>query len=149
MSGASQIRKSFAAAAVEEYPSSETKPFSIRLTPNERQQLEAEAGSKPLSTYMRERLLGSEAQPRRYLRKPRADEQALSKALGVLGRSRLASNLNQLAKAANLGTLPVSSDVLADLTQACADIREMRTALMQALGFKAQPMRDSGDTASQ
>ncbi|MEM9234045.1 MAG: hypothetical protein AAGA69_07370 [Pseudomonadota bacterium] len=124
-----------------------TKPFAIRLTQKERQQLEAHAGNKPLSTYMRDRLLDAEARPRRYVRKPRVDEQALAKALGVLGQSRLASNLNQLAKAANIGALPVGPEVTADLEQACKDIHEMRSALLQALGLKAHThsASDKGD----
>lgn len=58
--------------------------------------------------------------------------------LGGLGQSRLASNVNQLAKAANMGALPVSPEVEAELLESCAAIREMREALVKALGVRPQ-----------
>jgi hypothetical protein len=39
---------------------------------------------------------------------------ALAQALALLGRSRLSSNLNQLAHAANIGTLPIDLDTMAE-----------------------------------
>ena len=65
---------------------------------------------------------------------PVQDHQELGRILGSLGASRLSQNLNQLARAANRGALPVSPDVEAELKQACADIAAMRDALMRALG---------------
>ena len=53
--------------------------------------------------------------------------------LAELGKSRLASNLNQLAKAANTGSLPVSPETEQALVQACEDVRRMRHALPAAL----------------
>jgi hypothetical protein len=54
--------------------------------------------------------------------------------LGALGRSRLSSNLNQLAKAVNTGSLPVTPETEADLRQACRDVAEIRADLLRALG---------------
>lgn len=58
--------------------------------------------------------------------------------LADLGRSRLSNNLNQLAKAANLGALPLTQEVEAELSAACAAIRYMRHALLVALGIERQ-----------
>jgi len=110
-------------------------PFSIRLTQEERERLEAEAKGKPLSVYMRERLLGDGSAPRKLRRKPAADQAGLAKVLGMLGQSRLANNLNQIAKAAHIGVLVVSPALLEELENACRDIRIMRDALLSALGF--------------
>jgi len=110
-------------------------PFSIRLTLEERERLEAEAKGKPLSVYIRERLLGDGAAPRKLRRKPAADQAGLAKVLGMLGQSRLANNLNQIAKAAHIGVLVVSPALIEDLENACRDIRIMRDALLSALGF--------------
>lgn len=110
-------------------------PFSIRLTQEERERLEAEAKGKPLSVYMRERLLGDGTAPRKLRRKPSADQAGLAKVLGMLGQSRLANNLNQIAKAAHIGVLVVSPALIEELENACRDIRIMRDALLSALGF--------------
>lgn len=110
-------------------------PFSIRLTQEERERLELEAKGKPLSVYIRERLLGDGTAPRKLRRKPAADQAGLVKVLGMLGQSRLANNLNQIAKAAHIGVLVVSPALLEELENACRDIRIMRDALLSALGF--------------
>jgi len=62
------------------------------------------------------------------------DADALARVLGALGQSRLSSNLNQLAKAVNSGSLPVSPETEADLSAACRDVSAMRTDLLRALG---------------
>ncbi|MEO1243793.1 MAG: hypothetical protein AAFX54_17940 [Pseudomonadota bacterium] len=110
-------------------------PFSLRLSWEERERLERQAGRRSLGAYIRHKLFGEQTTPRRKRRKPRPDDVAIAQALAILGRSRLASNLNQIAKAANTGTLPVGEDLTRELHQACSDIRTMRTALIQALGL--------------
>ncbi|MEM8986540.1 MAG: plasmid mobilization relaxosome protein MobC [Pseudomonadota bacterium] len=71
-------------------------------------------------------------------RSPVADDAALARVLGALGQSRLASNLNQIAKAANQGVLTVTPDLIDELSDACADVRAMRQDLIAALGFKLE-----------
>lgn len=113
-------------------------PFSLRLTFEERAALEQEARDEPLGAYIRKKLLGGKRKPRRRrsrTRKPLKDEKALGELLGKLGESRLASNVNQLAKAANSGSLPVTPDTEKALQNACNDVRAMRMLLMQALGY--------------
>ncbi|MCV0370503.1 hypothetical protein [Filomicrobium sp.] len=113
------------------YPS----PFSLRLTYAEKAQLLAEAGRKPLGVYIRERLFGQDAAPRkRQGNSPVKDHEALARVLAALGQSRLSSNLNQLAKAVNTGSLPVTPETEADLQQACRDISALRADLLRALG---------------
>ncbi|MEO1043789.1 MAG: hypothetical protein AAFX52_16025 [Pseudomonadota bacterium] len=117
-------------------------PFSIRFTEEERAWLDSEAGNLPLSAYIRAQLFPSHVvmqsarRSKKRPREPQVDHAALATALGHLGRSRLASNLNQIAKAAHIGALPVTPELCADLQDACEDVREMRTALMRALGLK-------------
>ncbi len=113
-------------------------PFSLRLTFEERAALEQSAGNRPLGAYIRSKLFSGTEAPRRRrsrTRKPLKDEKALSELLGKLGESRLASNVNQLAKAANSGSLPVTPDTEKALQNACDDVRTMRILLMQALGY--------------
>lgn len=63
-------------------------------------------------------------------RRPRIqDQKLLAKLLGTLGKSRIANNINQLAKAANSGSLPVKEEVLQTLNDAVTAIRSMRDSL--------------------
>lgn len=112
-------------------------PFSLRLTEQERAWLREKAGRWSIGAYIRMRLFGDAASPRQAERRqPSVDQTALGRALGALGQSRLASNLNQIAKAANLGVLPVTPELADELRAACEDIRKMREALIEALGIK-------------
>ena len=119
------------------------KPFSLRLTFEERAKLNAMAGDRPLGSFIRDKVFGDEADKRALRsRRPAADKQALARVLSLLGQSRLSSNMNQIAKAVHLGTLPVGPDLEAELSAACAAIREMRDALIAALG--PQPPASGG-----
>lgn len=114
----------------------ETRPFSIRLTEAEKSLLLARAGRIPLGTYIRDALLSGDVQAkRRRMSNPVADHAALARVLAVLGQSRLSSNLNQLAKAVNIGALPVSPETEAELADACHAVSAMRGDLVRALGL--------------
>ncbi len=115
-------------------------PFSLRLTFEERASLEQAAGNLPLGAYIRSQIL-SNSKPRRKRRYRRGpvikDHQILAQLLGELGQARLANNLNQLAKAAHTGSLPVTPETEKALREACAEVQAMRKTLMAALGFGA------------
>jgi Bacterial mobilisation protein (MobC) len=113
-------------------------PFSLRLTEAERAALEARTGGMPLGAYIRSRLLGDASEPRRSRRSPIKDEAALARLLGELGNARLANNLNQLAKAVNTGSLPVTPETVQAILTACQDVRTMRACLLAALGFRPE-----------
>lgn len=128
-------------------PSAEKKqlpPFSLRLTIEERAQLERDAVGLSLGAYIRSRLF-DESLPKRRTRgkNPVKDHQELAKILAELGRSRLANNVNQLAKAANSGSLEVTPDTEQALKHACSDIQWMRHVLMTALGLMPENCNDS------
>ncbi len=90
----------------------------------------------PLGAYIRSQVLqGQETRHRRKSRRPIKDHQAFGQVLGELGKSRIANNLNQLAKAVNTDTLPVTPDTEKAIRDACADVQYMRTMLMKALDF--------------
>ena len=113
-------------------------PLSIRVTDEERAILSRDAAGRSVNGYIREKLFGPDVVRRRVRKAPSVDQEALGRVLGALGRSRLSSNLNQIAKAANMGALPVTPELKKELREACADIRTMRTALIQALGIKPE-----------
>lgn len=114
-------------------------PFSLRLTFEERARLLDLAGGAPLGAYIRERLLTDVVSARRARKSPVRDGEALAKVLACLGQSRLSSNLNQLAKAVNTGSLPVTPETEQSLVAACEEVRQMRQALIAALGLQAGP----------
>lgn len=108
-----RLRSDFQGRAKPKAPSRKKRPapFCLRLTPDERAYLERKARNRPLGTYIRERLLGDRAEERREQRRPTIEQEQYAALLAALGSSRVSSNLNQLAKVANTGTLDVSQDL--------------------------------------
>lgn len=112
-------------------------PFSLRLSEEERAQLLARAGALPLGAYIRQQLFGQTAAlPRRRIRLPLKDHEALARVLATLGSTELSASLRDMAAAAKRGALPISPETEEQLVQACAAIREMRTELLRALGHR-------------
>lgn len=116
--------------------SERSTPLSVRFTEAEKSRLKDLAGSRPLGHYIRDRALQGDAEPRAARNSPVKDTESLGRLLGLLGQSRLSSNLNQIAKAANQGSLPMTEETEADIRQACADVLEMRLLLLRALGIQ-------------
>lgn len=112
-------------------------PFSIRLSDDERAKLERKAGKRSLGSYARAKLLGDDQQPRRTAAaKPSIDYALLGQALGKLGKSEQVSCLFLLLVAAEENRVTVSEKDRAALHDACTGVREMRAALMGALGLR-------------
>lgn len=112
-------------------------PLTLRLTSDERARLENLAGDTTLSAYVRACVFARDTT----LRKARpsdiiADKKAAAEALALLGQSRIASNLNQLAYHANIGALVVGAAEKEDIAQANAHLAAIRALLMEALGKK-------------
>ncbi len=109
-------------------------PFSLRLSFDERARLKKMAGTRALGEFIRDRLFADSSvapSPR-----ARGDRTAMARALALLGQSSLSASLGTLARAARRGTLPVTAETEAALTQACADITTMKSELMAALGIR-------------
>lgn len=116
-----------------------SSPFCLRLSACERSRLEKDAAGLSLAEHTRQKLF-DESVPKRQTRGkyPVKDHKALGQVLGELGRTRMANNLNQLAKSVNLGCLILNPDEKAVLFAACADIREIKTMLIKALGLNGE-----------
>lgn len=115
----------------------------MRLSKEERERLDAEAGSLSVSSYIRHRLFEAPT-PRRAYRRPVQDDKALGQVLAALGQSRIGNNLNQLAKAVHSGSLPVTPETEAAILAACASVQQMSGQLVQALGLPDEPPKGGG-----
>lgn len=114
-------------------PPKRLAPFSVRLSPEERARLEAEAQGIPLGTYIKAKALGSPP-----LKRATAveDRQALARALALLGKTHYANNLNQLAHLANMGALPLTPEVMEELENTLRLIGEVRALIVKAMGVR-------------
>ena len=114
-------------------------PFSIRLSDDERAYLERKAGRLPLGAYARAKLLGDEEAPRRKAAaKPSVDYAMLGQVLGKLGKSEQVACLFLLLLAAEKNRVTMSEDDRAALHESCAAVREVRAAVMGALGLRGE-----------
>ena len=105
------------------------KILAIRFNEAERQAVQTRADVAGLSTAGYLRAVALDAKPLRASRRPPVDRAELAFLLADIGK--IGSNINQLAKLANLGGWPEHED----LRQAVADIRWMRDVLLKALGY--------------
>lgn len=115
------------------------RPFSIRLTVEERALLVHKAKGAPLGSYIRATLFPEHVPTVPPARQRIASgHKELARLLAAFGSSRLAANFNQIAKAAHQGSLPVTKELEDELWAACAQIRDMREQLLRALGVKSK-----------
>lgn len=112
-------------------------PVSLRLTVEERAQLEREAGGRSLSAHIRDRLFSGNAAPRKTKgARSVKDHAALARVLSALGQSNLAEDFDNLAWAVRDGSIVFSLESEQALQQACGDIAAMRRDLLKALGLR-------------
>lgn len=110
-------------------------PVTLRMTAQERARLEKLADGMTLSAYIRACVFAEES--RRRKRRPKTlveNKKAIAEALALLGQSRIASNLNQLAYHANIGLLIEDDETKKQIAEANGHLFVIRTLLMQALG---------------
>lgn len=122
------------AAASEKKPSK--SPITLRVTDEERQRLVSMAEGMSVSAFIRKCVFSDGAAKRkRRSHMPVSDQEALARALALLGASRIANNLNQLAYHANIGSLIMDEDTSAQIDEAYAHVRLIRDELVSALGL--------------
>lgn len=108
-------------------------PFSLRLSFEEKAALKKMADGEPLGAYIKAVLFDEALTGVRRAKASAQNGKAVGRALGELGKSRLSQNLNQLAKAVNMGALPVTPETEAEIQDACRAVKDMRDAMMRAL----------------
>jgi len=113
-------------------------PFSLRLNQQERYELKKLADGQPLGRFIRDAIFTHGMRPAASRKPSIVDRKLFAQLLGVIGQSRIASNINQLARAANSGSLPVNKEVIEGLNDAVKAIKWMRETLIKAIGLKPQ-----------
>lgn len=114
-------------------------PITLRVTDKERERLKAAAAGMSVSAYIRKCVFGDASAPRKIRTKvPVKDQAALARVLGMLGQSRIANNLNQLAYQANAGSLLIDEKTEKEINEAYAHTLFMRAQLVKALGLIEQ-----------
>lgn len=110
--------------------------LSVPFTPEQVMQLAQRAGGRPLSAYVRDQLFpANDNTPPKPARARPAEQAAFAaKVLAVLGP--VSTTLKTIAHAMASGVLPFAPDTEAAVLKACADIAEMKTLLMKALGVR-------------
>jgi hypothetical protein len=116
-----------------------THTISLRVTDEEKRRLARDSAGMSRSAYMRERLFGADAKPRKTRGMfPVKDYEALGRVLGLLGRSNLADDLGQLDFAIEQGLVKIDAPTALAIKMACVDIAAMRADLIIALGLKTE-----------
>ncbi|WP_288356099.1 plasmid mobilization relaxosome protein MobC [uncultured Cycloclasticus sp.] len=106
-----------------------TAPFSLRLSFNEREELERRSDDAGLSLGGYCKFAIFEKPPPRRARRPVRDRAELAKLLGAVGK--VGNNLNQIAQQLNThGSIDVP-----ELKQALDDLTQIRAQIMIALGY--------------
>ena len=114
------------------------KNLTLRLSPEQRTQLEREAAGMGLSAYVRHKVFADAATPHRTRGKfPVKDHVALAQILGRLGQSELAQAIGGLLLAVEEQRLHLSEDQDHLLHSISDDVAFIRTSLLKALGLKA------------
>lgn len=113
-------------------------PFSLRLTDQERAVLKEMANGQPMGQFIKDAIFDKAMRPPPARKIALADQKHIAKLLAALGSSRIASNINQLAKAANSGSLPVNKEIIDALNEAVDAVRWMRDTLIKGMGIKPQ-----------
>jgi len=111
-------------------------PISLRVSLEERAQLERDARGMTVSAYIRERLFGEHAAPRkRRMKRPVKDHRTLAQLFALIKQTQCWNNLNQIARGINSNTWIVTPETEKLLQEACKAIVEIRSMLMKALGL--------------
>jgi len=121
-------------------PSAGRSPVSVRLTPEERLELEKAAGGMSLSQYIRSRIFLDDTVENQNCSEerisPAARQKLLAQILSSLGKSGTATALSELAELARLGLLPDDADIVPTLAQAHDEATKLRSDLLRALGLR-------------
>lgn len=113
---------------------------TVRVTPEEKEQLRHDAGNLSISAHVRDRLFGKDAKPRKARgRHVVKDKQSLALILRTLGGAPFSNRMHRLILAHEENRLGSDTELAGELREMAWDIATMRNALVKALGLKPLP----------
>lgn len=117
-------------------------PLSVRLSAEQRAQLEKDAVSMSLNAYVLSKLFDAP----KCKKQPTKRDKALASALRRMSNAGIASYLASQVVAQEEGRLGLSLDEEAELREAYAECFRIRRDLIEALGLQAEHPIDPADT---
>lgn len=110
--------------------------LSVPVSPEQMADLARRAGRRPLSAFVRDHLFpaNDNTPPKPARARPTELAAFAAKVLAVLGP--VSTTLKSIAHAMASGVLPFAPDTEAAVLKACADIAEIKSLLMKALGVR-------------
>lgn len=109
----------------------QTSPFSLRLTYEERAKLQRAAADQTLGTYIRSQLFDERSLASRH--EKIEDQKTYAQLLGIIGQSDLGKSLRELSNAAHSGSLVITPDTQVMLTAALQDVVAIKEMLLKEL----------------
>lgn len=120
-------------------PKTDQHRITIRFTPEEYALLRVKAGDHPLAGFVREMVLKEAVTKRKATRRTLLkDHIALAQVLAKLGTSPLIESFRDAVTDLRNGTIPVSEAADQSLERIAAELSEIKTFLMSALGTSEQ-----------
>ncbi len=114
-------------------------PLSVRLSKDQREQLERDAARMSLNAYVLGKLFdGSKSKRKRHSRQPTKRDKAIASALRRLAHSGIATYLMSQIVAREEGRLMLCPDEEMQLREAYAECFRIRRDLVEALGLETE-----------
>ena len=117
-------------------------PLSLRLSKQERAELNKLANGQPLGSYIKKQIFGNSKHNKPQQKPIIHDQKSVARVLRGLAESDTIKTIDALAIKHNAENLTLSSEAEYALRQACSDISYMRRSLVLALGLKDSKNRD-------
>ncbi len=112
-------------------------PLSVRLSKEQRDQLERDAIGMSLNAYVLSKLFDDDATSKRKRRMPTKRDRAISSALRKFGQCGIVTYLYSQLHAVEDGRLSLPAEQEAELRTACGGLEDIRRDLIEAMGLNA------------
>ncbi|MBO6549307.1 MAG: hypothetical protein JJ964_06765 [Rhizobiales bacterium] len=132
----SQIQSDFKAAHAPK--PKRMAPLSVRLSKEQRVQLERDAVGMSLNAYVISKLFDNPTKPKRRCKEPTQKDKAIARALRQLSQAGLVGYLLSQIEAIEENHLSLPEDEEEQLRQAYTDCCSLRRDLIEALGLEAK-----------
>ncbi len=113
-------------------------PLSVRLSKEQRTQLEHDAVSMSLNAYVISKLFDDPVKPKRRRKEPTQKDKAIARALRQLSQAGLIGYLLSQIEAIEEHRLQIPEDEEKQLRQTYADCCNLRRDLIEAMGLEAE-----------